>query len=439
MVVQVMSGGIRINRAGFIPSIETQNVYEQAWSAFVRRLLESMWCFGFAASVSAPDDRLGTMPLVLDLELLRVGVSSDYMGRRTYVFYEENFAHGVNGHSALAYQPIPNVVVYEYTPPLPDGSLNSCITRILPYYNQMLIATEADLRVILSNSAPSLWTQRQSADRAGKPDLSNKNKGQDGSMRAAGVEPQNGRGGGGGGGGGVAPHQPDPIMPVQVMASSRDDTRPSRMLARMPQLDEGTRVIKLPDGQEGHAFASAPEPVFLPHYVEKFEQAVANAFKVPVALFSADKLMRRDRTSHAQRLDAEMVVFEQNARALQHRILDIINDASERIYGPQFREDALILALENPEYIAIANLKPQVSWVFETLVDPLVIEKLYYEGTLERTAYLAYTARHYGIDPVCFTSTPGLSLLELNGLDPPDEGPDTAKNAAGSAKKKRKK
>lgn len=437
-----MSGGIRINRAGFIPSAETQNVYEQAWSEFVRRLLNSMWCFGFAASVSAPDDRLGTMPLVLDVELLRVGMTSDYMGRRSYVFYEENFTHGVYGQPAMAYQPIPNVIVYEYTPPLSDGSLNSCITRILPYYNQMLIATESDLRVILSNSAPSLWTQRQSAERAGRTDLSNKNKGQDGSVRAAGVEPQiDGTGGGGIGAGGVGPRQPDPIMPVRVM-SSREDIRPSRMLARMPQLDEGMRVIKLPDGQEGHAFASAPEPVFLPHYVEKFEQAVANAFKVPVALFSADKLMRRDRTSHAQRLDAEMVVFEQNARALQHRMLDIINDVSERIYGPQFKEDALILALENPEYIAIANLKPQVSWVFETLVDPLVIEKLYYEGTLSRPAYLAYTSRHYGIDPACFMETPGLSLLELNGLNPPEEDSGTDKNTAAkapSAKKKRKK
>jgi len=438
--MQVMSGGIRISRAGFIPSVETQNVYEQAWSQFVRRLLESMWCFGFAACVNAPDDRLGTMPLVLDIELLRVGITSDYMGRRTYAFYEESFTHGVYGQSALAYQPIPDVVVYEYTAPLPDGSLNSCITRILPYYNQMLIATEADLRVILSNSAPSLWTQRQSADRAGKPDLSNKNKGSDGSVRAAGVEPRaGGYGGGVGGGGGVAPRQPDPIMPVQVMAS-REDIRPSRMLARMPQLDEGTRVIKLPDGQEGHAFASAPEPAFLPHFVEKFEQSVANAFKVPVALFSADKLMRRDRTSHAQRLDAEMVVFEQNARTLQHRMLDIINDVSERIYGPQFREDALILALENPDYIAIANLKPQVSWVFETLVDPLVIEKLYYEGTLLRDAYLAYTARHYGIDPACFTPTPGLSLLELNGIDPPEnEEPAVVKKPNASAKKKNKK
>lgn len=394
-----------------------------------------------------PDENIGTVPLVLDVELLRVGITSDYMGRRVYTFFEENFLYG---QSSTAYRPIPDVTVYEYTPPLPDGSLNSCISRILPYYNQMLIATEADLRVVLSNSAPSLWTQRQSADRAGKPNLTSLHtppSSNDEGARAAGVAPQTSSGG-------IAPRQPDPIMPVRIVAH-RDlnaDSLPSRMLARMPQLDEGTRVMKLPDGQEGHAFAALPEPAYLPHIVEKFEQSIASAFNVPVTLFSADKLIRRDRTSHAQRLEAAVMAFEQNVRALQLRILDIVNDASEKMYGPRFREDAFIMAIEDPTYAEIATRTQQVSWFIDVLVEPVVIEKLFYEGTLKRQAYLAFLTRHYGIDPASFEPTPGLTLLELNGIDPPDTDTNTpapkkaiksrtaaATTAAAAAAKKRKK
>lgn len=428
-----MSSGVRMRRAGFVPTSELQSKYERIFSQFVCRVLESMWCFGIAAVIEVPDADIGSAPMVLSLELMRVGVYVDYTGRRTYAFYEENFTHGIYGQSSMGLRAIPDVTVHSFSPPSHEGVIHSSISRIMPYFNQMLIATESDLRVIVSNSAPSLWTQSQLAKFGSGTDMTSQNKT---SARAAAVSAQDG--------GGVraseiyqAPVQTgrvEPVLPVAVLASRDVDTQSSRMMARMPQLDEGMRVMKLPDGQDGHAFAAAPEPVFLPHYVEKFEQSVADAFKVPVTLFCADKLMRRDRTSHSQRIAADMVLLEQNVRVLQQQMLGILNDTTEKMYGARFREDALLVAVENPAYSEIAVTSPQMQWEFETLVDPATVRQLWLEGSFKRDEYVAYIARHYGLDPSCFESQPQMTLLDLNGVKPPP--PEDAQSALHKKRKK---
>lgn len=397
-----------------------------------------MWCFGFAASVAVDDPDLGSTPAVLSLELLRVGVYVDYVGRYSYVFYEENFMHGIHGTTSAGFRPIPNVIVHTFTPPSHDGTIYSCMSRITPYFNQMLIATEADLRVIVSNSAPCLWTQSQLPRFGSGTDMTSQGGT---STRAAAVTSQDGGGvsdpPGAGAGGGMASQ---PVVPVNVLTASDAGVRQHTTLARMPQLHEGMRVMKLPDGQDGHAFAAAPEPTYLPHYVEKFEQAVSSAFKVPVTLFSADKLMRRDRTGHSQRLEAEIVLFEQNVRVLQQKMLSVVNDMSEQMYGARFREDALLMAIDNPAYAEIATMSRQTQWEFETLVNPATVRELWLEGSFRRSEYIAYMARHYGIDTSCFESQPQMTLLDLNGVkpSPPPLGGGGAKSKQGAPKKPRK-
>jgi hypothetical protein len=424
MMDKVMSGGLHIRRPGFEPTKEMQSKYERAWSHFLSRVLESWWCFGFAAIVARPDDAIGSVPVVLSPELLRVGMHVDYMGQYQYAFYEECFANGVFGQQSLSFRCIPNVMVHSFTPPSPNAKINSCLSRIQPYLNQLLIATDADIRVITSNSAPSLWTQTRDDAKAAGPDLFGRGTG---SLRALAVAPQLGSHSSAEGAANAAAviTQPDPIMPVRVMAASEMDTsgtaRSSRMLARLPQLDEGMRVMKLPDGQEGFAFTAAPEPIFLPHFTEMFERAVADAFKVPVQLFSADKFMRSDRTGHSQQTHSSFVMFEQNARSLQTKLLHLLNDVSNALYGAKFREEALIMSASNPQYTEIANASAQVEWDFAPLVSPIVIKELYREGTLKWSAYAAFQSKYHNIAKELFNDDPALSLEELNGIQPASE------------------
>lgn len=424
---KVMSGGLKMKRHGFNPTTDIQTKYERAWTHFLSRLLESMWCFGFAAVVSHPDDAIGSVPVVLSLELLRVGMYVDYTGRCQYVFYEETYTNGLFGHPSTAFRSIPGVMVHEYTPPSPHAKINSCISRIMPHFNQMLIATDADLRVITSNSAPSLWTQARDEAKAAGLDLFGRGTS---SLRASAVAPQPASMGSAAAlaataAGGSGYIDPEPILPVRIVPASDMDTsahpRSSRMFGRMPQLDEGARVMKLPDGQEGFAFAAAPEPIFLPHYTELFEKAVADAFKVPVQLFTADKFMRSDRTGHSQQTHMAFVMFEQNARTLQTKMLHVLNDVANAIYSVQFRQDALVLAVDNPEYMEIANSSEQVQWSFRPLVPPLVLQQLYREGTLLYPFYTNFMSTHYNMDPECFAKQPGLTLQELNCIQPAED------------------
>lgn len=426
---------MRVRRTGFVPEKGTKEKYERVWSHFVQRVLESIWCFGFAASIELPDPDLGSIPSVLSLELLRVGVYVDYAGRYSFVFYEENFIYGIYGHASMAYSPIPNVMVHTHTPPSYDGTIHSSIARIVPHLNQMLIATESDLRAIISNSSPAMWTQQRIAENRGPPNLTSRHNQ---SSRSNRVEPS-------------TVFNDDVVLSTDVVATGAATTSASTApppgssatmgassasftVTNMPQFHDGLRMLKLSDGQEGHAFASVKEPAYLAHYVEKYEQAVADAFKVPITLFCADKLMRRDRTSHAQRSEAETIVFEQNVRVLQQKMLGIVNDVSEQMYGARFRADALLMAQTNPAYAEIAKSTSQVQWEFETRVDPATVRQFWLEGSFKRDDYVAYMSHHYGINPDCFEPKPQLDLLELNGIEPPDE--DLSKQRQQKKKKK---
>ena len=426
---KVLGNGLRMHRIGMNPSDDLRTAYEMAWSRFVQRVMESWWCFGFAAVTSEQNDAIGSVPIVLNPELMRIGFHEDYRGRRTWVFYELDVLSGLYGTGGrVLYEPIPNVQVFEFSSPSVDGTINSCISRIMPIFNQMIIATEAALRAATSNSAPAMWVQMRVQDKPVGADLAGRGTA---SVRASAVLPQS-----------TTTTSSSSIGSVTNTGSygvdetsvNRDATVQLRVLGsfsavssgpgsdasipnRMQQFNQAVRVMRLPNGLEGTAFSAAPEPKYLPHYVEKFEQSVANAFKVPITAFSADKFLRGDRSSHRQYSEADTAALEQSARMMQIALLQVMNELAECMYGDEFREDALLLSVSDPSFTTLATAKPQVRWEFPVPVGVDTMRKLWLEGSLKREPYIACASETHRLDMNMFEATPAMSIQELQGID----------------------
>lgn len=440
MIDRVLKNGIRLHRVGMKPTSGLHTVFELAWSRFVRRVMESWWCFGFAAvTCEASDDDMGVVPVVLNPELLRIGYHEDFRGRRTWVFYELDVLSGLYDTAGkILYEPIPNVQVFEFTPPSVDGTINSCISRIMPCFNQLIIATEADLRAVTSNSSPSMWVQMRVNDKSVGADLAGRGPA---SVRASAVLPQSTSIGSASLIGTPVAEEAngnrDAIVQLRVLGtpcSGAGASLETQTPSRMQQFHQAVRVMRLPNGLEGCAFEAAPEPKYLTHYVEKFEQAVSNAFKVPISAFSTDKLMRGDRSSHRLHSESDASALEQNALIMQTALLHVMNELVECMHGNQFRDEALLLSVSDPSFLAVATTKPQVVWEFPMTLAVETLRELWLEGSLKRNPYIAFVSDKTKLDVNLFEPKPALSIRELQGIQPTADAV-AAKKPAKKAKK----
>jgi hypothetical protein len=151
----LLNGGIIFKRAGKKMQSEAKDWFSQKFSKFMRDVVRSRWCYGFAACAWLPHAQYGGIPVVLDLTQLQTRMKHNIFGETQYRY----FWQPTNG--AVAIMEVKDVITFTWDSPDADGNLRSMVPMLVPDYMHELMLMNYSLIAAKSCATPPMIVEQE--------------------------------------------------------------------------------------------------------------------------------------------------------------------------------------------------------------------------------------------------------------------------------------
>lgn len=426
----LLGGGILFHRQDMYLRSHEADVHSRMWSVFVRRMLHTVWTYGFAGVIFERRGR-DTVPRVLDLTMVDVRVRKRETGDVEYVFIrrpEDRIMNHVMGKVHGLEEPIPNVIVIEFHAPDRQGNLNSKVRSLMQ--RKVLVDTmlRAEVRAVNRLSNPVMVVQENGVAKEEPAIVSDLGL----SSTGAGVNHRDSNS--------VESKREDEMRRefvrsynsgklqeiIDTMQASRSRTCQSNGLG-VPE------VIVAPSMQLARHVPAA-EPSHLMDIIRSFEEIVGCTFGVPRPMFGQFSATRSSNGPEAMRM------FNDFQRGLKQLLVPILESLVQHAYRDAWAaEEAARWQAQHLTDAALQESRDRMK-VRVSLpgIPPLdVLERWYDQGVLKYSAYRAFLAKAYGLAEDAFENAPRDPLeIRVKEASPPP--PPVAPKPSSSNKKTEK-
>lgn len=423
----LLNGGIMFKRKGHSIKASAKEWMSIHFCKFIRAVMHSRWCYGFAACAWVADEQYGGKPTVLDLTQLVVKYKLSIYGEPMFKY----FYQPPNGSFAM--QEVMDVMTFSWDNPDQWGNLRSLILLLIPDHMQEIVLSYYEMVAMKGRAMPPMITEKDKEthdkdnvrvpvvrafadaqrERMGGAAASSTKDGTDRSDTSYALY-QN-----------TQHHfsRTQPTMVDPIMSNMQS-------VSQVPYFSSHLRL------QEGRHFVSAPLPEgptnLLEFRIARQERAF-NVMCVPIALISSNTSTGTKRHQgsgqDASQQSGSFQMFDQSQQALKLELINIIKTMYYSIHATSHLSEYLNQTPTKEWSNEAAAKYMEIEVEMPSLPDENRLQSYYTQGFLKYDALVHYLGSKHGIPEDRWNETPALTIEEANGNFPKEETTPPKKKA----------
>lgn len=421
----LVAGGIVISRKGKAMNEFGKRFFDNVYVNFVRDLAKSWSRYGFAVVQIKPHDVFIGVPVVLEMQLLRIRMHTAYDGERSWkVYMREDRIMGVRERR------IYDFTIFEYEAPTIFGDCQSELMRLgedIVYFSQL---REIHYNASSRAANPLVFLQqRESKQVDGTPSYGN-------SIRYAPATAI-----------GEDFDTPHTVLQTSQMASYSAMAKAVALARNMgTALPNASQLCQIPGhpvetyrldtSQEVANGPSAQDFTDIEVARVALEERIAGVMGVPRPMFAS--------SGYSQRAEHKEITqeFRDHQIYLKRELIRVLYEVYYSIYREHHIAEAIACLKDTPFATDVSRIKEDSTVTIDLpgVADTTVMQELYEKGVLEYEAYKQHLAHTHFLPLESFAKTPHLSLKDVNGIKPETTSSSSSskKKSSSSAKTKKK-